>query len=269
MDAVTLMAAPATMAFLMVAIHAYLGMHVLEREVIFVDIGLSQVAALGGVLGLAWTGDHEGPSALAMSLGLCLLVALALALFRAHERKISQEAIIGVTYAFASGLLILVADKLPHGTEHIKETLVGNILFVTWPDVVLVSAIYAVVGFFHFVFRRSLWACSRGENKSLLWDFAFYFLFGVVITFSTRHAGVLVVFTILVVPAAIAKSFVKKTAPALLIAWGLGVAGTAGALGLSYIFDWPAGASIVSTLAAGFFGVLLARTARAIASVPN
>lgn len=259
MEALAFMAAPIAMAILMVGIHAYLGLHVLEREVIFVDISLSQVAALGGALALAFTTDHDGAMPLVFSLGLCLFVAMVLSFLRAFEKRVSQEAIIGITYAFASGALILAVDRLPHGTEHIKETLVGNILFVTWPHVLTVALVYGVVGLLHFLFRKSFWACSRGEGKSILWDFLFYFLFGVVITFSTFHAGVLVVFSILVVPAALAKTFAGSVRGQLAVAWILGAVGTLGAFGLSYAYDLPGGAAIVTTLTAGFFLILLSR----------
>ena len=130
------LAAPLTMAILLVGIHAYLGLHVLQREVIFIDISLSQVAALGGALSLFFTNEDDGTLCVLLSLILCLFVAWALALFRHYERRVSQEAIIGITYALASGALILVVDQLPHGGEHLKSALVGNILFVTWPQVI-------------------------------------------------------------------------------------------------------------------------------------
>lgn len=261
MDALVFLAAPIVMAILMVGIHAYLGLHVLEREVIFVDISLSQIAALGGALALNFAGEQDGLMPLGFSLALCLFVALALSFFRAYEKRISQEAIIGITYAFASGALILAVDRLPHGIEHIKETLVGNILYVTWPHVLTVAVVYGLIGLLHYVFRRPFWACSRGEGESLLWDFLFYFLFGVVITFSTHHAGVLVVFSILVVPGALAKSLFRSLRSQLFAAWAIGVSGVLAAFALSYGYDFPAGAAIVTTLTAGFFVVLTGRIA--------
>jgi zinc/manganese transport system permease protein len=255
------LAAPFTLTVLLVGIHAYLGLHVLRRDVIFVDISLSQVAALGGALSLFYTSNEESALSIGFALGLCLLASFALALFRKFERRISQEAIIGITYALASGALILVLDHLPHGGEHLKEALVGNILFVTWGQVLQTAAIYFVIGLLHVVFRRQFWANSSGDNKSFFWDFLFYFLFGIVITFSTHHAGVLVVFSILVVPAALACRFFDSTARRLAFAWGFGLAASAVAFLLSVHYDWPAGAAIVSTLTAGFFAILISRLA--------
>ena len=223
---------------------------------IFVDIGLSQVAALGAAISMFFVPEGEGQLALACSLGLCLLAALILALLRRFEKKISQEVLIGMTYALASGALILVADKLPHGTEHLKHALIGNILFVTWEQVLETGIVYAVIGFLHWIFRRQFWASSRGQSDSFFWDFIFYLLFGIVITFSTHHAGVLVVFSILVAPAALASRFAKSLGKRLVASWLIGTLGVLGAFALSYALDLPAGAAIVVVLTGGFFLVL-------------
>lgn len=256
LDILIFLAAPATLAVLLVGIHAYLGLHVLTRDVIFVDIGLSQVAALGAAISMFFVPEGEGRLALVCSLGLCLLTALGLALLRRYERKISQEVLIGMTYALASGLLILVADKLPHGTEHLKHALIGNILFVTWGQVAETFAVYVVIGFLHWIFRRQFWASSTGQSDSFFWDFGFYLLFGIVITFSTHHGGVLVVFAILVAPAALASRFTQNLRRRLWSAWALGSLGVLAAFGLSYVGDLPAGAAIVAVLTGGFFVAL-------------
>lgn len=254
MDILNFLAAPLALAILLVGIHAYLGLHVLERDVIFVDISLSQVAALGGLMSLYFTdGNSDSQISLFFSLSLCLGVALLLAIFRHFEKKVSQEALIGMTYAMASGALILFADRLPHAAEHLKEALVGNLLFVTWPKVFTTALIYFGVGTVHFVFRRQFWACSRGEISSPLWDFIFYLLFGIVITFSTHHAGVLVVFSILVVPASFAKRMADRLWKRLWLSWGFGLSGILVAFFLSFHFDFPAGATIVTTLTLSFF----------------
>lgn len=260
MDALQFLAAPMTLAILLVGIHAYLGLHVLEREVIFVDISLSQVAALGGAVSLFFVGEGQGTTlALILSLCLCLMVAFALALLKRYEKSVSQEALIGMTYALASGTLILVADKLPHGAEHLKEALIGNILFVTWSQVLETFVIYTIIGILHWIFRKQFWKASKGEGDIFWWDFLFYFLFGIVITFSTRHAGVLVVFSILVAPAALATRYFTKIVPRLILAWIIGSIGIAIAFLASYKFDLPSGATIVCALTGLFFVALLVR----------
>jgi zinc/manganese transport system permease protein len=258
MDAFQFLAAPLVLGILLIGIHAYLGLHVLEREVIFVDISLSQVAALGSALSLFFVHEHEGEILpLTFSLSLCLLVAFSLALLKRYEKSTSQEALIGMTYALASGALILVADKLPHGAEHLKEALIGNILFVTWPQVLETFVIYVLIGILHWIFRKQFWRASRGEEGVFWWDFLFYFLFGIVITFSTKHAGVLVVFSILVAPAALSKRFLKGLTSRLMLAWVVGVVGITLSFLLSYWLDLPSGATVVCTLTSLFFLALL------------
>lgn len=262
MEALTFLAAPFALAVLLVGIHAYLGLHVLKREVIFVDISLSQVAALGATVSLFFVHDGENQLlALSLSLAFCLVTSFALALLRHYEKSVSQEALIGMSYALASGALILVADKLPHGAEHLKEALIGNILFVTWPQVLQTAFIYIAIGILHVVFRKQFWLASSGASRMFWWDFLFYFLFGIVITFSTKHAGVLVVFSILVAPAALATRFFREEQvfSRLILAWVMGTLGLAIAFLLSYTLDLPSGASIVCTLTSLFFLALLVR----------
>lgn len=253
------LAAPFTLSLLLVGIHAYLGLHVLEREVIFVDISLSQVSALGGAISLLYAAGEESAPSILFSLLLCLVVSLGLSLFRKFERKISQEAIIGITYAFASGAVILVMDRLPHGAEHLKSALIGNILFVSWGSVIETAIVYALIGLVHYAFKKKFWAISKGAEKSFIWDFIFYFLFGVVITFSTHHAGVLVVFSILVVPAALACRFSQTIRGRLLWAWIFGLLTVTLSFALSTKYEWPAGAGIVTTITTCFFMILIGR----------
>ncbi|PWU19252.1 MAG: hypothetical protein C5B49_06085 [Bdellovibrio sp.] len=249
---------PFALSVLLVAIHAYLGLHVIQREVIFVDISLAQVAALGGAASLLWAKEGDESTSLPSSLAFCLLAALLLATFRRYEKRISQETLIGITYAFASGVLVLVMDRLPHGTEHLKEALVGNILFVGKEQVIQTGLVYGIVGIIHWIFREAFWRCSRHERQSFFWDFLFYLLFGVVITFSTHHAGVLVVFSLLVAPAALACRFADRVRDRLLLAWLIGLVCTTSAFILSYVFDWPAGAGLVAVLTGAFFLTLFA-----------
>ncbi|MGE4131624.1 MAG: metal ABC transporter permease [Bdellovibrionales bacterium] len=255
-DAITFLIAPAVLTILLVGIHAYLGLHVLERGVVFVDIGLSQVASLGATVSLFFVEEEGGWISMSLSIFFCVMTAIALALLRKFERKISQEVLVGLTYALASGLLILVADKLPHGTEHLKHAMVGNLLFVTWPQIFQTAAVYGVVGLIHGIYHRQFWASSRGHQGGFLWDFLFYVLFGIVITFSTHHAGVLVVFSILVAPAALAIRFFKRTKVQLLSAWTMGSVAVILGFTASYFWDWPTGAGIVAVVTAGFFAVL-------------
>lgn len=260
MEALEFLAAPFALAILLVGIHAYLGLHVLKREVIFVDISLSQVAALGAACSLFFVKESEGQMlALTFSLALCLIVAFALALLKHFEKSVSQEALIGMTYALASGLLILVADRIPHGGEHLKEALVGNILFVSWAQVLQTFLVYVVIGVLHWIFRHQFWKASAGQHQKIWWDFLFYFLFGIVITLSTRHAGVLVVFSILVAPASLATRHFDGLKKQLSAAWITGSIGIGLAFLLSYKLDLPSGPTIVCALTLLFFVSLFSR----------
>lgn len=254
METIQFLAAPFVLALLLVGIHCYLGLHVLERDVIFVDISLSQVAALGAAVSLFFKSSEDGEILpLLTSFLFCFLVALFLAFLRRNEKSVSQESVIGMTYAIASGALILVADRLPHGTEHLKQAMVGNILFITWNQVFITMIIYVAIGAIHWFLRDQFWRASRQKNGVFAWDFFFYFLFGIVITFSTQHAGVLVVFSILVAPAALASRLFKELKTRLLVSWVTGTIGILSAFYLSYRFDMPAGPTIVCLLTGLFF----------------
>ena len=257
MDVLLFLAPAMVLSILLVGIHSYLGLHVLKREVLFVDISLSQVAVLGAVIALFFFDEHNKAAQTAFSLISCISVALLLSWLKQHEKKIPQEAIIGVTYAAASGFLILFLDRLPHGAEHLKEALVGNILFVTWEQVLITFIVYSVIGLIHWYFRKYFWDVTNGKIKSFLWDFLFYVLFGVVITFSTQHAGVLVVFSILVIPAAIGIRMFSDLRAQLFSAWGIGIISAFFSFLLSYKIDLPSGPMIVAVLSVVFFSYLI------------
>jgi zinc/manganese transport system permease protein len=258
-ELLTFLAAPIAMAVLLVGLHAYLGLHVLEREVVFVDIGLAQISALGTLLCQIFFHEYNKPISLISSFALCLLVSFFLAYHRKAQKSISQEVLVAMVYALASGLTILITDRIPHGVEHLKHTLVGNILFVSWESVLVTLVIYSLVGSIHWLYREQFWKATRGESSGILWDFFFYALFSLVITISTMHAGVLVVFAILMAPAALARSLFQKINQQMMAAWIFGILGIFISFGLSSIYDLPAGASITSILSAVFLGSLLFR----------
>jgi zinc/manganese transport system permease protein len=195
-----------------VAIHSYLGLHVIAREVIFVDLSLAQMAALGSAVAILAGSQPDSSSALIYALGFTSLGAATFALTRTSERgAVPQEAIIGIVYVMASAAAILVADRTPRGGEAIKDILVGSLLWVTWPTILRLAGIYAVVGLIHWALRRRFLTISFSPETALArgwkirwWDFLFYLTFGIVITFSVPIAGVLLVFSFLVVPAAVA-----------------------------------------------------------------
>ncbi|MEO8483070.1 MAG: metal ABC transporter permease [Acidobacteriota bacterium] len=253
------LAAPIAASLIIAGIHAYLGLHVVERGVIFVDLSLAQIASLGAAIAV-WRGaDPHDPSIYWMSLLFTLIGALVFAMIKGHEANIPQEAIIGISYAVASAAVILTMSKSTGESEHLKDMLVGNILSVQWPEVWLTAAIYAAIGLFHYVFRKRFLeisvdakgAAARGVSVRL-WDFLFYASFGFVVTRSVAIAGVLLVFCYLIVPSVGAMLWARRIGPRLAIGWIMGVLVSMLGMYFSVQFDLPTGATIVCT-----FGLVL------------
>jgi len=249
-DALQFLAAPFVMCLILAGIHCYLGLHVLARGVIFVDLSLAQVAAFGATLAILLGFDHASTATYFVSLGSTFLAAALFAIARKNEKLFSQEAIIGIVYALASAAVVLVVDRIAHGAEHIKDLLVGQVLWVTWADVIKTGLIYAAVAIVHVVFRKQLIAASfktetTKATSTAFWDFIFYALFGVVITSSVSMAGVLQVFAYLIVPSIVSTLFFGSIRGRLIFGWSLGFLLSLLGMGLSYKWDLPAGAFIV------------------------
>jgi zinc/manganese transport system permease protein len=251
---------PLVACMVIVAIHSYLGLHVIAREVIFVDLSLAQMAALGSAVAILAGVAPDSSTALIYSLAFTTLGAALFALTRTEEKgRVPQEAIIGIVYVVASAAAILVADRTPRGGEAIKDILVGSLLWVTWPTIIRLTAIYAVVGVIQWVLRKRFLTISFEPEQAAakgwklrLWDFWFYLLFGIVITFSVPIVGVLLVFSFLVVPAAIAFQFTRNVSKLAVLTWVAGALASAGGLWISFHFDLPAGPVVVCA-----FGLLL------------
>ena len=252
---------PAIAATLIIAgIHAYLGLHVVERGVIFVDLSLAQIASLGAAIAV-WKGfdPHDSAAIYWMSLAFTLLGALIFAMVKSHSARIPQEAIIGITYAVASAAVVLTMSKAAGEAEHLRDMLVGNILSVQWPEVWWTAAIYLVIGAFHWIFRRRFLEISmdphavaaRGVSVRF-WDFLFYASFGFVVTRSVAIAGVLLVFCYLIVPSVGAMLWATRIGPRLAIGWAMGTVVSVLGMYFSVLWDLPTGATIVCT-----FGVAL------------
>jgi len=233
--------------------HAYLGLHVIQRGVIFVDLALAQIAALGSTVALLTGADHASLTGYAFSIGFTLLGALVFSVTRLEESPVPQEALIGITFVVASAAVILLASFSAEGTEYVKETLTGSLIWVTWPTVAKVGAAYGVFGLFHWLMRRTMLAITwaPGRVKRLrAWDFVFYSTFGVVITASVQLAGVLMVFSALVIPAVIAFFYTKRFGAALLLAWATGTVAIVAGLGVSFAFDITTGPMLVVSFGA-------------------
>ena len=265
MDSTTLafLAAPFAASLILTGIHAYLGVHVVERGVIFVDLSLAQIAALGAAIAilLPFTGgDPHAPAVYWVSLAFTFIGAAVFSTIRGQRARIPQEAIIGICYAVASAAAILAMSKATSESEHLKDMLVGNILAVSWQEVFKTAALYGVIGLFHYAFRKRFLAISlnhaavEAEGVSVrFWDFLFYASFGFVVTSSVAIAGVLLVFCYLIVPSVGAMLYADSIGRRLAIGWTMGTVVSALGVYLSLVLDLPTGATIVCT-----FGVVLA-----------
>jgi len=246
---------------ILTGIHAYLGVHVVERGVIFVDLSLAQIAALGTTVAYLLGYDLHSNGAWLASLTFTFVGAAIFAISRPHrETRIPQEAVIGIVYAVSAAVAILIMSKATQETEHLKEMLVGNILAVSWPELGKTAVLYSLVGVFHFIFRRRFLLISLDEPEAerrgwsiRFWDFLFYLSFGFVVTSSVAIGGVLLVFCFLIVPSVVAMLFAERIGTRLAIGWSLGAGVSAAGVGLSFALDLPTGATIVAT----FGGALL------------
>ena len=266
-DILRFLAAPFAASLILTGIHAYLGVHVVERGVIFVDLSLAQIAAFGATVALLlpFAGhDPHGPWVYWISLAFTFVGAAVFATIRSRRARIPQEAIIGISYAVASAASILAMSSSTSESEHLKDMLVGNILAVSWDEVLKTAALYAAVGVFHYVFRKQFLAISMSHREGSdpaglnvrLWDFLFYASFGFVVTSSVAIAGVLLVFCYLIVPSVAAMLYSDHIGRRLAIGWTMGTVVSALGIFLSVRWDLPTGATMVCTF--GFVLVLMA-----------
>jgi zinc/manganese transport system permease protein len=259
MEILPFLLAPFLASLILTGIHAYLGVHVVERGVIFVDLALAQIAALGATVAIVLGMDPHGHGAYWLSLAFTFLGAGIFSLARTRRGHIPQEAFIGIAYAVASATAILLMSKATGETEHLKDMLVGNILAVSKPEVFRTALLYGAVGLFHYIFRHKFLLIStkpaQAEAEGInirLWDFLFYASFGFVVTSSVAIAGVLLVFCYLVVPSVGAMLFADRIGPRLAIGWTMGTLVSALGVYFSVLLDLPTGATIVCT-----FGTVL------------
>ena len=298
----SLLVLPFLCCLILTGIHAYLGLHVVERGVIFVDLSLAQVAALGTTIAFLAGHDLHSQASYFYSLGFTLIGALLFSITRFEKKRIPQEAFIGIVYAVCAAASILIVDRAPEGAEHIKYILVGNLLAVTPHEVIKMAALYSCVGVIHWIWRKPILAVSLSSQKAeesgrpsigeevplqcrdkvsglssiseevplqcrdkvsglsvRFWDFVFYGTFGFVVTSSVAIAGVLLVFSFLIVPSVIAMLFSEKVGVRLLIGWVLGTVVSLLGMVASYKFDTPTGATVVVLFGVSLIAALLAQ----------
>jgi zinc/manganese transport system permease protein len=271
-DALSFLLYPFAASVAFVLIHAYLGVHVLRRNIVFADLALAQLSALGATVAFALGYAPVSPAGFAYAFAFTTLGAALLTGTRALSRFVSQEAFVGILYVAATAATVLVVDRSPQGAEHVKKILIGSILTVEPPEVIKFAALYGAIGLLHWLARRPMLAVAseaepagRSRPAVLLWDFLFFLSFGVVVTSSVTTAGVLLVFSFLIVPAVIGAMFSRAVPVVLAIAWSTGILASAFGLAGSFVLDLPTGAAMV---VAFVLTLALAGVAKALIFVP-
>jgi zinc/manganese transport system permease protein len=259
-DFISMMAAPMVMALILVTMHSYLGYHVVQRGVIFVDIALAQVAAFGVSVSLLMGGEVGTDETWAVALASTLMGAWLITRTRTRRQRAPQEAYIGIIYAVSSAAMLLVLTQVPHGGEEIRHLLIGAILWVSWTVVAKTAVIYGLLGILLYLWRKPLARVStdpEGARQAGLslrrWDLVFYIVLGTVVTSSVQIAGVLLVFSLLVVPAVMGIRLFAAPRRRYLFALAVGTLAVVVGATLSYVLDLPTGAAIICV-----FGLLLA-----------
>lgn len=257
-DLLSLMFWPLMACLLLPGVLVYLGLHIVRRGVIFVDLALAQVATLGTCVCLFLNHEPDDPHNYYWSFGFTLAGALVFTITRPSRRtRVPQEALIGIVYVVAAAAGILLLSKSPHGKEELQRTLVGDLLTVDAGQVLKTFGLYAVIGLVHLVFRRRFISLSFEHehddpvHQSLAgrgWDFLFYALFGLVVTSFVQVGGVLLTFSYLIVPAVCANFLARRLGPMLLLGWLLATVAGIGGLVASWRLDVPTGAAIVCVL---------------------
>ncbi|NLI09755.1 MAG: metal ABC transporter permease [Elusimicrobia bacterium] len=245
-------------SIILIGIHSYLGLHILARGVIFADLSLAQLAACGAIVSIFFGQDLHSRGSYFFSLAFTLLGSVIFSFYRGGKNKeIPQEAVIGIVYVLSAAVSILILDKLPAEAQHIKEMLVGNILFVSKEQIIKTAFLYSFIGILHYFFRDKFMSISfnpaKSENlKNLrMWDFLFYSLFGVVVTSSVELAGVFLVFTFLIIPAVISVLLCGTFKSRIIFSWFSGTLITMIGLFLSAKLDSPTGPTVIASF--GFF----------------
>ncbi|MBN8551225.1 MAG: metal ABC transporter permease [Deltaproteobacteria bacterium] len=253
------MLCPFIACILLTGIHAYLGLHVIERGVIFVDLALAQMAALGATLGYLFGAHLHSTGSFIISSSLALCGAALFSLTRLRKQIVPQEALIGIAYAVSSAAAIIVLSRAPEGGEELKTLLVGHLLFIDWNEILRMAVLYAIIGTIHWLCRKPLLQISLHPDQAFaegrnvrFWDFVFYGTFAFVVTSSVEVAGVLLVFSFLVVPAVCGAFLCDGIRARLLAGWSVSLLASFLGIAASYYFDFPTGATVVCV-----FGVAL------------
>jgi zinc/manganese transport system permease protein len=264
-EAFDIMKWPLLACLLLPGLLVYLGLHIVRREIIFVDLALAQVAALGTCLGILMHYEPSSWESYALSLGFTFVGAGIFTMTRTHNHRVPQEALIGIIYVVTAALGILLLSRSPEGNEELRRTLIGEVLLVTPQQVLRTFALYVGIGLVHYFFRKKFFVISFDPDRAVAegisirwWDFLFYAMFGWVVTSFVQIGGVLLVFSFLIVPAVVANFLADSLGAKLVIGWITATVASVAGLYLSYSMDLPTGAAIVCTLGAALVLTIIA-----------
>ncbi len=267
MTAIEFMFAPFIVCLLLIGINVYFGIHVIKREIIFIDIALAQIAALGGTVATILHDLFPGHAEHAhdehtmwwylFAFGFTTMAALIFTTLKSRRLPIPLESLIGIAYAVAATGAVILLDKAAGGDVHVHEMVAGSILWVNWHQITVLFLVFGLIGFFHYKYRRKFIAITDSYNDekaefNFLWDFLFYATFGIAVVFSVEVGGILTVFAFLIIPASISALFSHNWTSRILIGWGLGTVVTVCGLYLSWVMDVPSSPTVIL-----FLGVFL------------
>jgi len=243
-------------------LHTYLGLHIIRRTLVFSDLVLDQLAALGALVGIGLGVSYGTAGSYLLSLVAVVVGSLLLALIVPRRRAVPREAVIGILYALALVASLLVADRLSGGDAYVTKTLAGSMLWVTWPLVGITAGVYVALLVFHILCRTrfiALVECTGQGTHERLWDFLFFTTQGIITVLIVPIAGVLLAYAFLMIPAAIAAMFTRRWGLGVVLGWIAGFVACVGGLCSSYHFDLPYGPTLVLFLGAFFVIAVLVR----------
>lgn len=257
MEALQFLIYPFLGCIILILIHSYFGIHILERGIIFVDLALAQFIGVG--IALSFLLGYDGNAKYAFSILFALFGAVILSYSRRIAKVTNIEAFIGVLYIFSLASAVLILDRTPHGLEDFKIILNGSILWVGPRDVIATSLLYAAIGLFHLVFKKRFFDLSYKETGGFFWEFLFFLSFALVLVKSVEMAGILQVFAFLIIPALIGRFLSHEPAKILIVGWILGFFASSAGIMISYIWDFPTAPTIVASLSALFLVIVVVK----------
>jgi zinc/manganese transport system permease protein len=254
------LAPPIVACILLAGILSYFGNHILSRGIIFIDIAVAQIAALGTMIGILLGYAEESVNVQLISYGFSIVVISFFALIKTDRKVLPQEAIIGIFYCITLGVALLLAEKIPGGSNFITKTITGNILWVTWDKILYCAIIFAIIGLIHVFLGKRLQKISVSANdtgyssvSNKIIDLVFYITFGIVIVKSVPIQGIFLVFILLVAPAAIVKLFTENWTKRIIWSWIIGTIGSIAGMYISYVYNISNGPAIVCLLGISVF----------------